>query len=360
MIKRFNSNFSRLNRLRVSLNRDLTSGLRLDRNEKVDDYPDEVIKGILQSITPYNFSAYPEVDTIYSKLSKWIGIEKECIILTSGSDAGIKQVIEMLSNENEKVLVPSPTFAMYEVYCQMYNRNFVEIGYSTKDFSINLEEIYNNIDENTALVFLPNPNQPIDTLNTIEMIKELAEYCLNYNAFLVVDEAYYLFSDISAVNLTQEFDNILVLRTFSKAFGLAGARLGYIIGNKENIEYLAKTRHMVEANTLSTKTAEFLLDNINYVYDYVSTIKSSQLYVLNELNNIGYKITGKNANFVFINMDTQDRRDDVIKFLKMQNVYVRGGFKDPWNSFIRVSIGSKEKMKIFIQKFKEWHETKLV
>ncbi|MCX6077374.1 MAG: histidinol-phosphate transaminase [Campylobacterales bacterium] len=356
MKKRFNENFNKLNRIRIALNRDLSNGLRLDRNEKVDDYSPEVIQGILDSFTAYDFSAYPEINSLYEKLAKWMEVNQECILLSSGSDAGIKQIIEMLSNENEKILVPSPTFAMYEVYCNMYNREFIEISYSPNDFLIDLESVYSQIDEKTALVFLPNPNQPIDTLNSIEIIEKLAQHCLKYNTFLVVDEAYYLFSDITAVGLTQRYDNVLVLRTFSKAFGLAGVRLGYIVGNKENIHYLEKTRHMIEANTLSIKSAEYLLDNMHFVHDYVSTIKLSQEYLKKELMDIGIKCTGANANFIFINLQTQDNRDDAIAYLKSKSIYVRGGFKEPWNSFIRVSIGTKEKMEIFIKEFKEWYK----
>lgn len=354
MKKRINEHFNKLNRIRVSLNRDLDNGLRLDRNERVDDYAPEVINGILNSFSAYDFSAYPEINSLYAKLAQWIDIDSECILLTAGSDAGIKQIIEMLSNEGDKIIVPSPTFSMYEVYCHMYNRNFVEISYSPTDFSIDLESIYNSIDETTALVFLPNPNQPIDTLNSIEIIEKLAIHCLKNNTFLVVDEAYYLFSDISAVNLTQKYDNILVLRTFSKAFGLAGIRLGYILGNKKNIDYLEKTRHMVEANTLSVKSAEYMLENIHYVHDYVKTIKQSQQYLKEELMNMHINCIGTNANFIFINLQSQERRDDAITYLKSKRIYVRGGFKEPWNSFIRVSVGTKEKMKIFIKEFKAW------
>ncbi len=352
MKKRINEHFAKLERIRVSLNRDLNKGLRLDRNEKVDDYPAEVIQGILNSFSAYDFSAYPEIDSLYEKLSRWIGVDQECILLSSGSDAGIKQIIEMLSNENEKVIIPSPTFAMYEVYCNMYNRHFIEINYSPEDFSLDIESLYKNIDENTALVFLPNPNQPIDILNSIDMIDNLARYCLKYNTFLIVDEAYYLFSEITAVELSQKYDNVLILRTFSKAFGLAGVRLGYIIGNRDNINYLGKTRHMVEANILSVKSAEYLLDNLHFVHAYVEEIKNSQIYIKNELSKIDAKCLGSNANFIFIDLESQKNRDDIITYLKSKNVYVRGGFKEPWNTYIRVSVGTKEKMKIFIREFK--------
>ena len=354
MKKRFNEHFNKLNRLKVSLNRDLDNGLRLDRNEKVDDYAPEVIQGILDTITPYDFSAYPEIESLYEKLANWMNINSNNILLTSGSDAGIKQIIEMLSNENDKVLVPSPTFNMYEVYCHMYNRNFIEIQYSPDDFLIDINSIYNSIDTNTALVFLPNPNQPIDTLNSLEMIETLAQRCLEFNTFLVVDEAYYLFTEITAIELTQKYENVLILRTFSKAFGLAGVRLGYIIGNEENINYLSKTRLMVESNTLSVKSAEYLLDNMNYVYEHVSTIKESQKYLKKELKDIAVNCIGTNANFVFIDLETQEKRDAVISYLKTKNIYVRGGFKAPWNSFIRVSVGSQEKMEKFIKEFKSW------
>ena len=355
MTKRFNKNFNKLNRTRASLNRDLDSCLRLDRNEKVDNYPDEVIEGILNSFSAYDFSAYPEVGGLYQKLSKWVGVDEDNILLTFGSDAGIKQIIEMLSIENDKILVASPTFLMYEVYCDMYNRKFVDIAYSTENHTIDMDSLYNSIDSETALVFLPNPNQPIDTLNSLETIEKLAQHCLENNTFLVVDEAYYLFTDITAVELTQKYENVLVLRTFSKAFGLAGVRLGYIVGNQANITYLEKTRYMVEANTLSMKSAEYLLDNMHFVYDYVKTVKNSQRYLKEMLDSLDIKSLGSNASFVFIDIETEDRREQLISYLKTKNIYVRGGFPVPWNTFIRVSVGTMDKMELFAKEFKSWY-----
>jgi len=349
----FKKRFLELKRERVSLNRDFVNGLRLDRNEKVDDYDMDVFEEAVKGLLPSDLSAYPETDWFYTKLAKHLGVSERNLFLTQGSDGAIKHIIEMLCNEGREVVVPTPTFAMYEVYAKMYNTIFVQLGYDNVSFKLNLQKLYDSIGDNTGVLFLPNPNQPIDKILASNDIEDIANKCLEKNIYLVIDEAYYIFSEQSSIELIKKYENVIILRTFSKAFGLAGARLGYIVSNETVIEYLEKGRLMVEANMLSLRFAAYFLDNYHHVLKYVSTIRQSQKELHVKLNSIGVKSYGKNCNFIFIDMLSQDRRDLIIKLLKDRNIYVRGGFIAPWNTFIRVSIGEMKKMEIFLENFEE-------
>lgn len=349
----FKKRFFELKRERVSLNRDFVNGLRLDRNEKVDDYDSEVFDEAVKCLLPSDLSAYPETDWFYVKLARFLGVDEKNIFLTQGSDGAIKHIIEMLCEEGQEIIVPTPTFAMYEVYAKMHNAVFVQLGYSGVSFELNLQKLYDSITDNTGILFLPNPNQPIDAILSSDIIEDIANKCLEKNIYLVVDEAYYIFSEQSSIDLIKKYKNVIILRTFSKAFGLAGARLGYIVSNETVIGYLEKGRLMVEANMLSLRFAAYFLDNYHHVLKYVSTIRESQKELHARLSLIGVKSYGKNCNFIFIDMLSQDRRDLIIKRLKDKNVYVRGGFIAPWNAFIRVSIGEMKKMEIFLEKFEE-------
>lgn len=353
MINNFKPRFVNLKRERVSLNRDFEKGLRLDRNEKVDDYEPCIFEEVVKSFLPSDLSAYPETDWFYEKLSLYLGVDKNNIFLTQGSDGAIKHIFETLCFKGQKVVTPTPTFAMYEVYSKMHETIFVEISYDKNKFELKLDELCNNITDGVGVVFLPNPNQPIDSLIDLDALRDIANKCLEKNIYLVVDEAYFVFSDQSAMQLIYEFENVLILRTFSKAFGLAGARLGYIVSNEKLISYLEKGRLMVEANMLSLRTAAYFLDNYHYVLDYVKAVKESQKSIHDSLKPIGINSYGHNGNFVFIDLLSQDRRDAMISLLRQHSIYVRGGFREPWNSFIRVSVGKMDKMGIFIEKFKE-------
>ena len=111
-----------------------------------------------------------------------------------------------------------------------------------------------------------------DDYNSI-MVKVLADRCNRYDAILVLDEVYYPFSDITGIELIKEYDNVLIMRSFSKAFGLAGIRLGYLIGNSENIDYISKTRTGYESNSVSMGIASFFIDRYDIVLEYVREVK---------------------------------------------------------------------------------------
>lgn len=358
MKKRINETYNSLGRTRTSLGRDFENGLRLDRNEKVEPHTKEFCDALVGCLDLQNIGAYPEVENLYEKLAKWVGVDSKELFLTDGSDGGIKLAIEMLSRDGDGVVVPVPTFAMYEVYASMYNRNFIPIQYSTSDYSLDMQSMYDSIDDNCAIVFLPNPNQPLDSVMPLGEIEKLAQKCLAHNAFLIIDEAYYLFSDTTAVELVKKYDNVLVLRTFSKAFGMAGIRLGYVVGNEENIKYLEKTRRMIETNSLSVRCAEFILDNMHFIYDDLKIIRNGQKYIQNELNKMGLKWVGENANFVFIDFGSEEEKLNIIKFLHGRKIYIRGGFQFPWNSFARVTVGNDSTMAIFMDNLKEYYINK--
>lgn len=344
----FKPHLLKIERKRTSLGRDLSCGLRLDRNERVSDFPVKIMAGILDSIRPHLLTAYPDTENFYAALSDWLKIPSECLYITNAITEAIRIIFETLIDPQDEVVTISPTFPMYKIYSQIYQAKLKEVGF-LKNLTLDKNGLFKSINKETTLVCLPNPNLPIESALSIEELRGLAGKCRKLGVMLVVDEAYAFFGASSAIPLIQEFDNVIVLQTFSKAFGLAGLRLGYIISNKKNIEYLTKTRSLVESNAISMAIGEYMLKRPRVMRDYVSQVKEGKEFVQNSLTMMGYRWFGGNlTNGMLIFLKDKGEVDNTLAYLKNKKIYVRGSFEYPIENCMRLTLGPKPQMKQFI------------
>ena len=354
MLKRLKPHLSKIIRKRTSVDRDLEKGLRLDRNERVTNFSDFVIEDIYKSLPKYIFNAYPDTESLYEKLSKWLKVKSEELYVTNAITEGIRIVFETLVNPSDKVVMLSPIFPMYKIYAQIYQASFCPINFK-ENLSLDKKELIDSIDKDTVLACIPNPNLPIESILTLDEIRPLAEKCKKNNTALVIDEAYAFFGSESAIPLIKEYDNIIVFQTFSKAFGLAGIRLGYMVSNEENIEYLSKTRSLVESNGISMGIAEYMLGHQEIMNNYVKSVKEGREYVKNKLKELGFRFFGgdfTNGMLIFLNNKTET--EDLLNYLKSKKIYIRGSFEAPIENCLRLTLGPKPEMEIFIKALMDW------
>lgn len=352
----FKPHIDNLVRYQTSFGRDLNEGLRLDRNERVSNFSPAVFEDILNKFKSYSISASPDTDVLYRKIAKFLDIPKEMIYITSGITEGIRILFETLTNPGENVIVLHPTYPLYSIYAKMYQIEYRKFGFK-KDLSPDWDSLYRSIDDKTTMVMIPNPNLPVECMFSVEEIRCIADKCREHSAALVIDEAYHYFGAPTVMKLIDEYDNLVVMRTFSKAFGLAGIRLGFMISTLENIRYLSKTRSLVETNTLSAGIAEYMLDHPQYMYDHVQEVKEGGKYLQDEFTKLGLRWFGGNyTNGILIFLKNEDETGSLIDYLKKRKIYIRGAFEPPYNICIRVSIGQREMMEIFIKALKCWLE----
>ncbi|MFH1772671.1 MAG: histidinol-phosphate transaminase [Candidatus Omnitrophota bacterium] len=343
----------KLMRLRTSMGRDFDNGICLDRNERVIPFSKDIIDDILNSIPKHAFNAYPDPESFYSALSESFNITKDKFYVTNGITEGIRVVFETLVSPGDKVVTISPTYPMYKVYSDIYQANLCEVKFRD-DLTLSFNELYSSIDGNTKVVFLPNPNLPIESVFNIEELKRLAKKCLESGAVFVVDEAYAFFGARSAVPLIEEFDNLVVFQTFSKALGLAGIRLGYMVSNEENIEYLSKTRSLVESNAVSMAIGEYILKHPEITNDYVDSLNQGRKYIKEELSKMGFKYSGGSfTNGMLIFLNSEQETSELIEYLKKRNIYVRGSFGEPIKNCVRLTLGPTQAMEEFATCLKE-------
>lgn len=355
MISHFKPHILELTRYQTSLGRDLEEGIRLDRNERVSPFSEEEIRSIFGMFRNYSLSASPEADFLYKRLADYLGIEEKRIFITNGVTEGIRVLYDFCTYPGDNVICLDPTYPMYKVYAEMYGLEYRRFTYDETSLRPNVATLYDQLDDKTKFVFIPNPNLPVESCFGIEEIGEFAEACKKNNSMLVVDEAYHYFGGPSTLDLVKKYDNFVVFRSFSKAYGLAGLRIGFMVGGIQFIDYISKSRSLVESNTLSMQIAEYFLSHSELRDRHVEEVKKGSLYLQQELDRLGLRWHGGNyTNGILIFLHSKNEADHVVSYLKERHIYIRGSFGPPFSSCIRVSIGSRPYMERFVSTLKEW------
>ncbi len=331
-----------------------TKFLRLDKNENTLGFPAGFIKILRREITPDFVNTYPEIESLYEKIARWAGCGKENIYITAGSDAAIKAAFEIFVEPGDKVVLLSPTYAMFHVYSGMFRAHLIEIRYQ-KGLSLATGDILKVIREDTPkLICLANPNSPTGTILPPEDLRHIIDMSARKGTIILVDEAYYLFYPETIIDLIYDYPNLIVTRTFSKAFGLASARLGFAAGHADTIDCLHKVRPMYETNAFAVKLAELILDNYHLVEKNLEGVKKGKQYLEKELDRLGIPYFKSYANFILIDVGSFEKAVEIGNALYQEKILIKSGFKDDiLRNCIRVTIGNVKQMQFFMEKFKQ-------
>lgn len=338
---------SRITRMRVSEGRNLESGLRLDRNEKVDTWEKGLLAKIFSEKPDYFLSVYPESSNVYKKIAAFHNIDESQLMLTSGIDGGLKTIFEVMTEPGDLVGVAAPTYAMYKIYANLFQVTFEEIEY-TDDLQFNFSAFDAFLEKKPTVFFLPNPNQPIESAFNINELREFARKTLAQNCLFIIDEAYHMFGCDSGIDLIKEFENIVVTRTFSKGFGVPSIRLGYMISNIGNMSILSKTRLAHESNSLTNAVAEYLLDNYKVVKQYNESVIASRDNLKKILKDLDIPTHGSNGNYLLLDMKEASRAKEFVSYLKEREIYVKGPWSAPRDKYITITIGPAVLMDRFV------------
>ena len=267
----------------------------LSQNERNLPVAEELFNSFISRLDHRDFSFYPNTEQLKKKISKHHSTSVNNLLLTAGSDFAIKTIFETFNLSGKNIITTDYFFPMYQVYSELYQAELRKAEYNGMSFDTN--KLVELIDKDTQFIILANPNSPLGDVYSIDQIKKL----LDTGVYVVVDEAYIEFTKAnSCIELIQEYRNLIVTRTFSKAYGAAGCRVGFLVSNQENIELLSKFRMMYEVSSVGAKYTEFILDNIEYFNKYISdTIKGKEQYLL-KLQQQGFNITNTDASWFFI------------------------------------------------------------
>ena len=319
--------------------------LRMDLNENPGGLPEEFVKEVLSKVTPELVAKYPEQKEFTEKLGKFIGAELNQICLTNGSAEAIRYVIEAYTRPNGKIVTVSPTYAMYEVYANMYGRQHVPVFYSD-EFEVSVKDIIAHIDKETDLVIILNPNNPVGDVYTNEEMQLVVDAAKKCEATVLIDEAYFYFYPNSFVNFALENDHVFLTRTFSKLFSLAGCRLGYVVGQADGIEMIQKMCTPHNVNMFGMLFAQSIIEKDGMLDKMIEKQIEGKKYLINTLREKGYRVNDSEGNFVFI--ETKTNAKELVSKLKERKILIKYYDLKKLGEFIRVTTGAKDIMEYFI------------
>lgn len=348
-----NKNVEKLNRLK-DFGSDRNGFIRMDRNERTTGFPEKAYQAMMASLSNEMLTMYPDQTSFYKKLSRFLNVPESNLLLSSGSDAAIKMIFETYVAPQDEVVFLDPTYAMVDVYAQMFDARVTKVGYSA-NLELQFSQLLASITERTRVVFIANPNQPTGSSVTESQIRQLLEKTHSTNSLLVFDEAYQQFSSQpSTIRFVDQYPQLIVLQTFSKALGLAALRLGFMVSQAENINWLYRVKSLADINAVALKCGEYLLDNYNIVDDYVKSVLQAKAYLAQEFAKLGVQSILGDANFIHLKFPNPYDIEAIARSMKSKGYLIRTtgvGLPAVMEGCIRLTVGPLEQMQQFFRDF---------
>ena len=322
-----------------------SSGILLDANENS-------LGSTFNEIKDLNLNRYPDPNQndLRDLISAYLDVSKENLFFGVGSDEIIDLLIRIFCEPGkDKILIPEPTYGMYKVAADINNVPAVRVLLND-DFQIDLKEINKNFTRDIKIIFLCSPNNPTGNLLRKDDVLGL---CKKNNSIVIVDEAYIDFAEsFSLINEVGNYPNLVVMRTFSKAWGLAGARLGYCVANEEIVKILFKVKAPYNINSLTRFALGKALNNVKLKNSYVKTIIEERENLKKELLLLPgvSKVFDSDANFLLIKCTNAKT---ILKKLAERKIIIRDRSSQPkLEGCLRISVGTKEENKILLNALK--------
>ena len=359
----FNNWINKINRLKID--RPSKEELkRLDCAERVSNFNENLFKSFISGITQEDFITYPsysEYAELENKIAQFLSISNDQISLGTGSDSCIKDLMQVTLEQNSEVVSLSPCFPMYFIYASTFNSKFISISYENfKEKQLNA--YYEAITSKTSLVILTNPGSPFGYYLSSSEVEELARFTSIKGIILLIDEAYVEFAPGDCLNLVEKYSNVVISRTFSKAWGAAGCRVGYLISQRENISNISKVKLTYPINTIAVKFCSFLIDNSEYVNKYIKESILERDKLCDELENSDFEVIRSHTNTIHFHEKNGDN-SRTIDILNKNKVAFKAGSKktgtavrvpgDNRETWIRLSLGSGILQSKFMQEILE-------
>ncbi len=325
-----------------------TKYIKLNTNESPFPPSKKAVRMSAKALKMLQLYPDPECFALREKLSEILDIDKDCLLMTNGSDEILNFAFMAFCDNDTPAVFPDITYGFYSVFAKINCVPYREIPLE-EDFSIDITKYF----DLKGTIFIANPNAPTGLSLSTSQIEEILVH--NKDNVVVIDEAYVDFGGESCVPLTKKYDNLLVTQTFSKSRSMAGARLGFGVGNKELIADLNSVKYSTNPYNINRATNAAgigVLCDQKYTRDNCKTIIENREYTRNELSKLGFVCTDSKTNFVFASHPEFDAKELYLT-LKQNGILVRHFEKDRISQYLRITIGTKKQMDTLINKIKE-------
>ncbi len=328
----------------------ITGSIKLASNENPIGPSPMAVKAILDNLNKLN--RYPDGSSYYlkEKLSSVFRLPMGRIITGNGSNELIELTIRSFLSPGEEVIQAFPTFLVYEKVVNGAGGDLVSVN--LKEFKISLDDIKKAITPKTKIIFINNPNNPtgsgLSENDMLDFVKSVPE-----DIVIVIDEAYIEFSSDSVakgVDLLDERDRLIVLRTFSKLYGLAGLRVGYGFSSVEIVDFINRIRQPFNANLLAQAAAVAALDDREFVNKTLDLVKEGLKYLHKCLDEMGLEYLPTETNFFLIRVPSGGK--NIYQRMLREGVIVRSMDSYGLEEFIRINVGLPEENERFVKTLK--------
>ncbi len=324
--------------------KDVSYRAKLDANEATRN----ILTGFKEAL-PEDLFLYPDnyAEQLRQSAARYYDVEKDHIIAGNGSSEMIELVLKTYIEPGDIVLSFAPSFSMYRVFSDIYSATFVPVE-TPSPFEFDVGYFIEMIKKHhPTIVFLCSPNNPTGNVLRTEDIFNVLNAT---DALVVVDEAYIEFYDTSQTMLKhlEAYPNLVVLRSLSKAFGLAGIRLGFLIANKSVTDVLYTVKAPYNVNALTQAFGVYALKQTSRVLRYLDHVKALRATLFEAMKSLGISVYPSYANFIFFESTITDLYEKLLE----KGVLIRR-FGESLTNFYRVSIGTEEEIQLFIVALKE-------
>ena len=313
--------------------------MRLDFNENTIACSPKVNE-VLGRISAGALTRYPEREPVERIVAEHLGVAAEQVVLTNGVDEAIHVLFEAFLDEGDELLLPVPTYTMYEVYASATDARAVAVQ-AAEDLQFPFERLLSAITPQTKIIAIANPNSPSGSVATRKQIVEIARRAPD--AVVVVDEAYFHFFGETVMDLVGSVSNLMVARTFSKAYGLAGLRLGVLAGPVELMKWVRRVLSPYSVNSLALACLPPALEDTAYLDWYVGEVLAARAEFEAELDEVRVRRWPSAANFVLVEIGA--KHGEFVRLMSAGGVLVRDRSNDPGcDGCVRITIGTREQM----------------
>lgn len=327
--------------------------VKLDANEGENLFFKNIDRVDLEVLKEINRYPDSSAEKLRGKIGEYVGVDPEKIVAGNGSSEIIDLIMKTFIEKDDQILSFIPTFTMYGIFSKIHSARFIgiegkrdAIPTPRDDFSVDMDILIEKAKEiKPKLILVCNPNNPTGGIIDKLEIKRLLE---NTNSLVVVDEAYIEFADGSMIDEIDNYENLIILRTLSKAIGLAGIRLGYMAANKKIVNWVNKVKAPYNLNSVTQAFGIMALEKVDIIEDYIEREKNRRKTLYNQLNQLGVKVYPSSTNFILFYSEIKNLDGK----LKDDGILVRK-FGGDLEGYYRVTVGNEDENEEFIKSLKE-------
>ena len=327
-------------------------------NEKVikintNECPYPPAPGVEKALKELNYESLrlypkPAADDLVNAIAKYYGKKSSQVFVGVGSDDVISMAFLAYFNSDKPVLFPDVTYSFYDVWADVYRIPYEKQALDD-NFRIKPEDYYR---ENGGIIF-PNPNAPTGIYESLDMIEDIVKH--NPDSVVIIDEAYIDFGGKSALALTDKYENLLVVQTFSKSRAMAGMRIGFAIGSEKLIKYLNDVKYSVNSYTMNTPSlvvGPIAIEDDAYFKETTGKIIKTREWMKKELKALGFTFPDSMSNFIFATHKDYDA-EELLKYLRENKILVRHFKGERVKDYLRISVGTDEQAEALIETLKK-------